>query len=147
MDLPRSLRVSRDGEEPRYVVAVDVTDGPRVRFTGPVCMDRAAILPMPPSWPLRVRLYVRSLFGRIDRGMDRLARAVRRVRLNIVRRLDRRSTDHVAQHRADLPGAAPAACRPCALDLLHHSTARSEAVTAVEVRHHPQFNRVPARRR
>lgn len=43
MDLPRSLRVSRDGEEPRYVVTVDVSDGPARKAAG------AVILASPPQ--------------------------------------------------------------------------------------------------
>jgi hypothetical protein len=68
MDLPRSLRVSRDGEEPRYVVAVDVTDGPRVRFTGPVCQEIAEDVAKIVRWRLVARLRPQWLAGRIVPG-------------------------------------------------------------------------------
>jgi hypothetical protein len=41
MDLPRTLRVSPNGSPRRYVVVVDVAEGPRVVFTGPVEADVA----------------------------------------------------------------------------------------------------------
>jgi hypothetical protein len=108
-------------------------------------LDRLTMIPAPPTWSMRLRLHVRHLFVRLDRRLDRVTSAVGREWACIVRRLHR-SPDHVAQHRADLPGASPGACRPCALDLSHDPAGWRDAVTRIEVRH-PQSQPVPDPRR